>query len=107
MADIIERSKSLAELVLIERQWAEARQEAWETAEKAREEIADQLATQQIAWDAERTTLLAQLEESARGKQQVEQQLAAADKCLAATLQDEDSMKKAHDQKEAECQEVL
>ena len=37
-------------------------------AEKAWEEMADRLTTQQIAWEAERTALLAQLEESARRK---------------------------------------
>lgn len=41
LADIIERSKFLAELVLIERRRAEAGQEARETTEKAQEEMAD------------------------------------------------------------------
>jgi len=40
--------------------WVEAR----ETAKKAQEEMVNRLATQQIAWEAERTALLAQLEES-------------------------------------------
>ena len=64
-AVIAEQSKSLAELVLVERRRAKAGQEAQETTEKAREEMADRLATQQIAWEVEWTALLAQLEESA------------------------------------------
>ena len=68
--------------------------------------MADRLATQQIAWEIERTALLAQLEESARGKQEAKQQLAAVEQQLAAALQEKDSTKKAHDQKEAKCQEV-
>ena len=103
LSDITERSKFLAELVLIERRQAEAGQEAREAAEKAREEMADRLATQQNAWEAKRTALLAQLEESTRGKQQAEQQLVAAEQRLAATLQEKDLVKKAHDQKEVEC----
>ena len=43
--------------------------------------------------------LLAQLEEVTRGKQEVEQQ-------LAATLQEKELAKTTHDQKEVECQEV-
>ena len=70
---IAEQSKSIAELVLTERRRAAVGQKARETAKKAWEEMADQLATQQIAWDTERAALLAQLEESARGKQRAEQ----------------------------------
>lgn len=68
LAVITEQSKFLAELVLTERRRAEVRLEAQETAKKAREEMAGQLATQQSAWEEERTALLAQLEESAQGK---------------------------------------
>ena len=69
LAVIVEQSKSIAELVLAECRRAEAKQKVRETAEKAREEMADRLTTQQIAWEAEQTALLAQLEESTRGKQ--------------------------------------
>ena len=65
LAYIIERSKFLAELVLTQRRRSEARLEAREMVKKARKEMANRLTTHQIAWDAERTTLLAQLEESA------------------------------------------
>ena len=92
--------------MLTERRRAAAGLKARETAEKAQEEMADQLATQQIAWEAERTTLLAQLEESARGKQQAKQQLATTDQHLVVALQEKELAKMAHDQKEVECEEV-
>ena len=40
--------------------------------------MANRLTIQKIAWETERTTLLAQLEEVTRGKQEVDQLLAAA-----------------------------
>lgn len=47
-------------------------------AERFREEIATQLATQQSVWQTERATLLAQLEAANVGKSIVEAQLAEA-----------------------------
>ena len=60
--EVARASKFLAELVLIEGSRAEAGQEARKTAEKAREEMADRLATQQIAREATEQRLVAALQ---------------------------------------------